>query len=84
MEKNLPRLTLREVHDLRDGRIEDRPRAFDLHAEERLPEYRRPRGGRRWRASVDDPTGALDSGRGLYFPKPDDLARHAQDAHAQG
>ena len=38
MEKNLPRLALREVHDLRDGRIEDRPRAFDFHAEERLPE----------------------------------------------
>ena len=34
MEKNLPRLALREVHDLRDGRIEDRSRAFDLHAEE--------------------------------------------------
>ena len=34
MEKDLPRLALREVHDLRDGRIEDRPRAFDLHAEE--------------------------------------------------
>ena len=34
MEKDLPRLALREMHDLRDGRIEDRPGAFDFRAEE--------------------------------------------------
>ena len=34
MEKDLPRLAFREMHDLRDGRIEDRPGAFDFRAEE--------------------------------------------------
>jgi hypothetical protein len=84
MEKNLARFACREVHDLSDGRIEDRPGAFDFHPEERLPKHRRARGGRRRRTSVDNPTGAVDTGRGLYLPEPVDLARCAVDSDAQG
>ena len=62
MEKNLPGLPLSEVHDLGDGRIEDRSGGFDLLPEERLPEYRGALGRRCRRTSVDNPSGSLDSG----------------------
>ena len=61
MEKNLPRLAFREVHNLGDGRIEDRARAFDFLTEEGLPQHRRARRWRRRRTRVDDPARPLDS-----------------------
>jgi hypothetical protein len=84
MKKNLARLTRREVHDLGDGRIEDRSGAFDFLTEEGLPKHRRARGRRRRRTCVDHPTGSLDSGRGLYLPEPVDFAGRTLDGYAQG
>ena len=84
MEKNLSGFAFREVHDLGDGRIEDRPGGFDLLSEERLPEHRGPLGRRRRRTGVDDPARPLDSGRGLDLPEPIDLTRSAQDGDPHG